>query len=214
MARENLDPLKISFRPAAPEDSKVASRLLFDTFPKKATYVIGLGNAERAKNILRDLFAKPGHRLSYSVTEVVLYEDRIVGLFTAFLGLRLGRLDRKLDWLVLGKYSLRGKLAVLARGWPLIFIKEATRKEYFLSNLAVRKRFRSQGVGKVMLSQVEEKARHAGVDRISLMVHIQNERALKFYRQHGFRTAAIHLESNTRVSDLGAGYHRMIKEIS
>ena len=214
MANQKLDPHKITFRPAAPEDAKVASRLLFDTFPKKATYVIGLGNAERAKNILRDLFAKPEHRLSYSVTEVALYEGRIVGLFTAFQGRHLGRLDRRLDWLILRKYSLRGKLAVLARGWPLVFIKEATRKEYFLSNLAVRKRLRGQGVGEIMLSRVEEKARQAEVETLSLMVHIQNERALKFYRQHGFKTAAIHLESNTRVSDLGAGYHRMIKELS
>ena len=213
MAKENFDPQKISFRLAVPEDAKVASRLLFETFPQKATYIIGLGNGERAKRLLRDLFAKPDHRLSYSVTRAVLHQERIVGLFTAFPGRRLGQLDRKLDRLILGQYSLRGKLAVLARGWPLVFIKEATRKEYFLSNLAVRKRFRSQGVGEIMLSQIEKEAREADIDRISLMVHIENDRALKFYKQHGFKTAAIHLESNTRVPDLGAGYHRMVKEL-
>lgn len=213
MAKQKFNPPQISFRPAVPEDAKVASRLLFDTFPQKATFIIGLGDAERAKRILKKLFAKPGHRLSYSVTEVALYEGRIMGLYTAFPGRRLGQLDRRLDRLIIGQYSLRGKLAVLARGWPLVFIKEATRKEYFLSNLAVRKRFRSQGLGEIMLSRIENEARQAEIDRISLMVHIENDRALKFYKQHGFKTAAIHLESNARVPHLGAGYHRMVKEL-
>lgn len=213
MAREKINPKAIAFRPAQPEDAKVASRLLFETFPQKATYIIGLGDAERAKRILRELFQKPGHRLSFSVTKVVIYEGRIVGLLTAFPGRRLGRLDRKLDLLVISRYSLRGKLAVFSRGWPLVFIKEATRKEYFLSNLVVRKRFRGRRIGEIMLSHIEEEARKAGAQRTALMVAIENARARRFYENHGYKTAAIHLESNARVPYLGAGYHRMVKEL-
>lgn len=214
MTKEKLDPKSISFRPAEPADAKPASRLLFETFPKKATFIIGLGNADRAKSILRDLFKIPGHRLSHSVTQAALHQGRIIGLITAFPGRQLGRLDRRLDWLILGQYALRGKIAVIVRGWLMVFIKEASRKEYFLSNLVVRKRFRSQGAGEIMLGQVEEAARTASLDRVSLMVHIENERARQFYQRLGFETTAIHLESNTRVPYLGAGYHRMIKELA
>ena len=213
MSRDKLEREAISFRPARPDDAKAASRLLFDSFPKKATFVIGLDDAERAKRILRTLFQKPGHRLSYSVTEVVLHKGRIIGLLTAFSGRRLSRMNRRLDLLILGQYSLRGKLAVVSRGWPLVFIKEATRKEYFLSNLVVKKHFRGRGLGELMLAHIEDKAQEAGFQSVSLMVAIGNSGARRFYENHGFTTAAIHLESNQRVGSLGAGYQRMVKDL-
>jgi ribosomal protein S18 acetylase RimI-like enzyme len=214
MTKEKFARESISFRPAKPEDAKLASRLLFETFPQKATFIIGLGDADRAKRILRNLFEKPDHRLSYSVTHVVLHQGRIVGLLTAFPGWRLGHLDRRLDFAILRQYSLRGKLAVFSRGWPMIFIKEATRKEYYLSNLAVRKRYRSRGLGEHMLAYIETRARETDLDMVSLMVAIENERAKAFYERHGFKTTAIHLESNHRVAHLGVGYQRMIKELN
>jgi ribosomal protein S18 acetylase RimI-like enzyme len=214
MAREKIDPNAIIFRSTQPADAKVASRLLFETFPQKATYIIGLGDPDRAKRILRDLFEMPGHRLSYSVTEAATFQGRIVGLLTAFPGRRLSSLDRKLDRLVLGQYSLRGKLALFKRGWPLVFIKESTRKEYFLSNLVVQRRFRSRGVGERMLFHIQRKAQEAGVNRVSLMVAIENQRARCFYESHGFKTEAIHLESNARVAHLGAGHLRMVKQLN
>jgi len=213
MVKGKLDPSAITYRPSAPEDAKVASRLLFATFPKKATFIIGLGDADRAQRILRDLFAQPAHRLSYSVTTAAIYQGRIIGLFNAFPGKSLGRLDRRLDRLILGQYSLRGKFAVVRRGLPQVFIKEATRKEFFLSNLSVRNRYRSQGVGERLLFQIEAKARQAQLSRLSLMVHIENERARQFYKRQGFETTAIHFESNARVAHLGAGYHHMVKEL-
>lgn len=213
MTKDRLDPQAITFRPARPEDAKAASRLLFETFPQKATFVIGLGDAERAKRILRVLFEQPDHRLSYTESVVALYQGRIIGLFTAFPGRKMGRLDRRLDFLILKQYKLRGKIAVFRRGLPLLFIKETTRKEYFLSNLAVKARYRSRGVGEQMLFQVEGRAIEAGLGRVALMVAIENQNARQFYDRHGFRTSAIHLESNQRVPFLGAGYQRMIKEL-
>jgi ribosomal protein S18 acetylase RimI-like enzyme len=64
-----------------------------------------------------------------------------------------------------------------------------------------------------MLSRIEEKALAAGFNQVSLMVAIENQRARQFYDRQGFRTTAIHLESNKRVPYLGAGYQRMVKEL-
>ncbi len=214
MVKQKPDVNQISYRRAEPGDAKIASRLLFETFPQKATYIIGLGDADRARRILRDVFARPDHRLSYSVTTAALYQGRMVGLFTAFPGRRLGRLDRRLDRMLLGAYPLRGKIALIARGWPLVFIKEATHKEYFLSNLVVRKRFRGMGLGELMLSQIEKAACQAGINRVALMAAIENTRARRFYMRQGFATEAIHLESNLRVPHLGPGCHRMVKKLN
>ena len=62
-----------------------------------------------------------------------------------------------------------------------------------------------------MLSGVEQWAKESGYGKVSLMVHIENKAARRFYQEHGFSPKAIHLESNKRVRYLGAGYQRMVK---
>ncbi len=214
MAKEKPIDKAIEFRPAKPIDAKIASQLLFDTFPKKATFIIGLGDEVRAKKILEKLFAKPGHRLSYTFTELILNQGRVIGLVTSFPGKSLGKLNRKLNLLLFRQYAMRGKIRLFLRGYPLFFIKETTRQEFFLSNLAIKRHYRGQGIGTQALTRVEEKAKGANLVKISLVVHISNKRARLFYEQNGFKIKAIHLESNKRVPYLGPGYMRMVKNLS
>lgn len=201
----------ISIRPAKSSDAKRAGRFLFQTFEKKATFIIGLGDKNRAIKILTHMFKMPGHRLSFEFTDMVLQKGQVVGLFTSFPGRMLGKLDRRLDRLILKQYRLRGKLAVILRGWPLIFIKETGRDEFLLSNLVIRKSYRGKGIGTQILMRIEEKARQAGLHKISLMVAMENQAARRFYERNGFKIVAIHLESNKRVPYLGPGYQRMVK---
>lgn len=204
---------EITFRPAKPSDARRAGRLLFQTFKKKATFIIGLGDEKRAIQLLTKMFALPGHRLSYQYSDMVLNNGHVIGLITCFPGRMLGKLDKRLDRLILKQYRLRGKLSVLLRGWPLLFIKESGRDEFFLSNLVVRKSFRGKGIGTQILMEVEEKARQAALGKVSLMVAIENQAARRFYERNGFTMKAIQLESNKRVPYLGPGYQRMVKDL-
>jgi ribosomal protein S18 acetylase RimI-like enzyme len=211
MTKSNIYISSIEFRSATPADARLASRLLFDTFPQKATFIIGLGLEERAKKILAKLFTIEGHRLSYEFTKFAIYDGRVIGLVTSFPGRLHGRLNRKLDMVLLKQYGLRGKLAILKRGFPLVFIKETAKDEYFISNFVTKAKMRSKGVGNLMLSGVEQWAKESGYRKVSLMVHIENRAARRFYQAHGFIPKAIHLETNKRVRYLGAGYQRMVK---
>jgi len=202
---------EISFRPAKPSDAKRAGRLLFQTFKKKATFIIGLGDEKRAVQLLSKLFEVPGHRLSYEFTEMVMQKGRVVGLFTSFPGRMLGKLDGRLDRLILKQYRWRGKLAVILRGWPLVFIKESGRDDFFLSNLVVRRSSRGKGIGTQILKRIEDKAQQADLHNVSLMVAMENQAARRFYERNGFKIVSIQLESNKRVPHLGPGYQRMVK---
>jgi ribosomal protein S18 acetylase RimI-like enzyme len=204
----------ITTRPAKPSDARRAGIFLFQTFEKKATFIIGLGDKNRAVQILTAMFKVPGHRFSYEWTDMVLLKDQVVGLFTSFPGQMLGKLDRRLDRLILKQYRWRGKLAVILRGWPLVFVKETGRDEYYLSNLAIRKSFRGKGLGTQVIRRLEKKAGAAGLGKVSLIVAIENELARRFYERNGFKTVAIQLESNRRVPLLGPGFQRMVKTIS
>jgi ribosomal protein S18 acetylase RimI-like enzyme len=205
---------EISFRPAKASDAKLASRLLFESFSQKATFIIGLGSEKRAKKILVSIFPQPGHRLSYEFTQMAVLEGRVVGLIIAFPGKAFGRLNRKLNWLVLKHYKFRGKLALIIRALPLIFLKETGRDEFFLSNLVVKQAYRHRGIGKEILNYVEAQARQGGFSKIALIVNLDNHAAKKLYDQHGYGVRAINLESNRRVPYLGPGNQRRVKELN
>ncbi len=213
MEKSSISRDKIHFRPAKASDAKVAGRLLFAAFPKLATFTIGLGDEARAKDILTRIFTEKGHRFSYEFAEVVLYRGSIVGVVISFPGKKLGILNRRLAKVILGQYRLRGKLALLIRALPLVFIKEAGGDEHYLGNIAVKKRARNQGIGRIILEHVEDMARDAGLEKVALMVSIDNQGARRLYERQGYHIRAIHLESNSRVPYLGTGYQRRVKNL-
>ena len=214
MAKTKIKPEELSFRPATVEDAKVASSLIYATFPLGATFTIGLGSEDRAKAILERIFTIPGHRLSYEETTLAVVQGRVVGGMVAYPAKRLPKLDRVTDRLILKQYRLRGKLAMIIRTWPLVFMKDAKRRDYVIGNLAVRPQYRGRGISKQLLSHAEKLARETGLRRLALRLAIENKTAKTLYDGFGFKTTAMYLESNRRVKLVGAGYRWMIKEIS
>lgn len=205
---------KITYRPAQPDNARQAAQLIFETFPKMATYVIGLGDARRAKKILTEIFAEAGHRFSYQFTELVYQGGEVVGMFIAYPGQGLTKKGWHLAKALLKHYTITEKITLILRSLPLIFIQEAAADEYLLSNLAVKKGQRSQGIGAQILKQVEAQALQAEYRRLALMVDIDNPDARRFYQEHGFKVKALHLEADKRVKHLGPGYQRMVKELT
>lgn len=206
-------PGNIECRPAQPEDASLASRLIFDTFSKIATYIIGLGDGRRARQILKKIFATQGHRFSYEFTEMIYADGNAVGMFIAYPGHDLNRLGWRMAKLILKEYGFAEKLKVIQRGLPLIFIQEAAHAEYLLSNLGIKKSARNQGIGAQVMPYIEEKARQAGCYQLALMVDIDNRDAKRFYERHGFAVKAMHLVSNSRVKHQGPGYFQMVKTL-
>jgi len=214
MAKATIKPTELSFRPARPEDAKVASGLIYETFPQVATFTIGLGSEARARAILEKIFTLPGHRLSFEETTLATHQGRIVGVLAAYPASRLAKLDRRADRLILKQYRLRGKIALAVRTWPLLFMKSVKRRDYVIGNLAVKQAYRGKGIGGQILAQAEEKAMEASLKRLVLRVAIENKAAKALYEKAGFKTTAMYLESNRRVKVAGAGYRWMVKDLS
>jgi ribosomal protein S18 acetylase RimI-like enzyme len=212
MAKTNTTP-QITFRPAKPEDGKTAGRLLFDTFAKEAAFVVGRGSEERAKKILAKLFSVSGHRLSYEFSEMILLDGQVVGVITSFPGKMIGKLNRSFAWLVMKQYRLRGKLALVKRGFSDLFVKEAAKDEFHLAHLSVKPRYRGKGVGGKALSHFVENAKLAGFTKVSLTVDIENKAASRLYERHGYQTRAINLIPKKLVPYLGSGSLRMVKNL-
>lgn len=201
----------LTYRPATPEDAHIASFLIFDTFPHMAAYIFGLGDEQRAQEIFSKIFVLEDHRFSYQVTEMVIREGNIVGMFIAYPASDLPRLVRGLVRVIIQQLKLMDKLKVLLRGLPSMFIEEAAPDDFLLSNIAIKKKVRGQGIGGQVLAHVEEKARAAGFQRLALIVEIDKQDACRFYERKGFEVKAKHLEPPHRVKHLGTGFQQMVK---
>jgi len=214
MAKKRLSANEIGFRPANPEDARMAGNLLFETFPRQATFIIGLGCEGRARKILVDIFPIPGHRLSYEFTQMVMYNDKVVGAMVIFPGSQIGKLDRRLYRPILKQYRFVDTLKLINRGVSLFFIKETTHNELFISNLVVKDHYRNLGIGEKMLHYAEGLAREADLSKVSLIVDLENQKARRFYDRHGYQVKALNLIPNRQVPYLGAGSERRVKVLT
>lgn len=212
-AKRNAKAKNLDYRPARPSDAEQASKLIYATSPKKNTFIVGLGSEPRAKKILAKIFKLEGHRFSYQFANMALYDGKTIGMVVGYPGRGLTRLDWRLYGVMLAQYGLRAKLALITRSLPMVFIKEAERDEFLLSNLAVKKGQRGKGFGSQILGRVEQQALQKQIGKVALMVSIDNQAAKRFYESHGYKVKAIHLESDKRVRFLGTGFLRMVKEL-
>jgi ribosomal protein S18 acetylase RimI-like enzyme len=64
-------------------------------------------------------------------------------------------------------------------------------KDNYVDHLWVRPEFMGMGIGSVLLEHAEERAGHAGFDRLILDCFEKNEKALAFYRTRGFTVERI-----------------------
>jgi len=74
---------------------------------------------------------------------------------------------------------------------PLMISKFA-RKGY-VSNLYVQKKYRNKGIGKKLLLASLKWLKQNNVKYISLEIHLENKKALKFYRGLGFKDYTLKL---------------------
>jgi ribosomal-protein-alanine N-acetyltransferase len=63
--------------------------------------------------------------------------------------------------------------------------------EVHINNVAIRPRFRAQGIGTALLRHVLAEARQLGARRVTLEVRASNERARRLYERLGFYVAGV-----------------------
>ncbi|WP_299730634.1 GNAT family N-acetyltransferase [uncultured Tateyamaria sp.] len=73
---------------------------------------------------------------------------------------------------------------------PFVALEAQSVGTWYVNALAVRACARGGGIGTALLSAVEETARGAGYDRLSIQVYEQNTGAVRLYRRAGFALAA------------------------
>ena len=85
MAKINFTSDNLKFRPATPEDAAIAGPLILRPF--QSGDIFGWAWQRRAgESHHHSLVALPGHRFSYEVTQLAIYDGRIIGLMVIYPG--------------------------------------------------------------------------------------------------------------------------------
>lgn len=203
----------IKIRPATVQDAHVAAKLLHASFPGFSSYGPGLNNDERARTIYEAIFRFPKQRFSVVFHDIAEIKGAKAGTIVHFSSKQRSKANRNLGLLLLRWYGTKGKMIIIRRLFPMIFLEEGKAKDHIISNIAVLSRFQRQGVGKRLVKAVEKQARADGDKRMVVMIPILNKTARSFFESLGYKVKAVVLESNRRVKMFGPGYHRMVKKL-
>ena len=69
-----------------------------------------------------------------------------------------------------------------------------------LENIFVKKEFRGNGAGKMLMDKFKEWAKEIKADKVAVSVFALNEKAIKFYKREGFMPQDLNLEMYLKIS--------------
>jgi ribosomal protein S18 acetylase RimI-like enzyme len=128
-----------------------------------------------------------------------------------------GRMMKALEARTLLRYLVTAgpltAMRMIWRSYPLQSITESAPDEYFLAHLAVLSHFEGRGLGRQLLERAEDRARAAGLGKITLTVDADNDRALGLYKRAGFSVSGTVALEALRHRFGYRGYHHMSKDL-
>ena len=176
----------ITIRPANPQDVPLAVecfRLSMDEF---ADQMFGSVPGHSTDAVLADLFSYRKGRFSYRYGNVAEWDGQPVGLLVAYPSSLMPRLDLEMGRPLLSRFGLMNLLRLLRSLRSYAGVREVGRGEYYVSNLAVSRRFQGRGIGTCLLAYGDEQAQKLHLKKCSLLVALNNDGARRLYERAGY----------------------------
>jgi ribosomal protein S18 acetylase RimI-like enzyme len=171
-------------RAATPTDP--ADRLLYES--AKPYYDAYAGGEERARAMLRAVYARPGHAASYDVCAVAEVGGELAGVMAAFPVLEGEGRSRRFVRLTARRVPpwQWPRLLRHLRAAELVSPAPPPRMLY-VDALAVDAAFRRRGIARALLAHAERRAVAAGLAGVALDTGLRNRPARALYVAAGYR---------------------------
>lgn len=169
------------------------SILILNAIHNLANMLTGEEEKEKILKTLDSFVFMDVNRLSYKNTYTYDIEDELAGLIIAYDSNKVSQLDSPI------LKHLESKNIFLEA-----FDKECFEDEFYIDTLSVFEKFQGRGIAKELLAFIYDKAKELGFKKVSLIVDIDNLKALNLYEKMGFK-------KNTILEVSKHNYHHMIK---
>jgi ribosomal protein S18 acetylase RimI-like enzyme len=169
------------------------SILILNAIHDLANMLTGEDEKEKILKTLASFVFMDVNRLSYKNTYTYEIQNELAGLIIAYDSNKVPQLDSPI------LKHLETKNIFLDS-----FDKECFEDEYYIDTLSVFEKFQGRGVAKELLIFIYNKAKELGFKKVSLIVDVDNIKALTLYEKMGF-------EKNTILEVSKYNYHHMIK---
>lgn len=143
-----------------------------------------LGN--RWKKALKACYLRNEGIFSFRNTLFAKYEDHIAGMVLSYSWFEM-RKGKGLTGMIFLKVLGVQLLFRIFRVLKMEFVGNLKEGDYYISNIAVYKKFRGMGIGRALMLEVKEPAKRTGSRRIVLDVDEKNKGARSFYQKLGFK---------------------------
>jgi ribosomal protein S18 acetylase RimI-like enzyme len=169
------------------------SILILNAIHNLANMLTGEEEKEKILKTLDSFVFMDVNRLSYKNTYTYDIEDELAGLIIAYDSNKVSQLDSPI------LKHLESKNIFLEA-----FDKECFEDEFYIDTLSVFEKFQGRGIAKELLAFIYDKAKELGFKKVSLIVDVDNLKALNLYEKMGFK-------KNTILEVSKHNYHHMIK---
>ncbi len=131
--------------------------------------------------------------LSYNNIYTYETQNQLAGLLIAYDSNKVKQLDKPILKHLASKNIFLNSLE-----------KECFENEFYIDTISVFENFQGRGIAKELFIFIEKKAKELGFIKLSLLVDVDNLKALSLYEKIGFR-------KNTILQLSKHDYHHMIK---
>jgi ribosomal protein S18 acetylase RimI-like enzyme len=169
------------------------SSLILDAIHNIANTLTGEDEESKILETLDKYITMEINRLSYRNIWTYEIENQTVGLILAYSSNDVKKLDEPI------LEHLKSKNIFLNS-----FDKECFENEFYIDTVSVNENFQGKGIAKELFAFIEKKAKDLGFEKVSLLVDLQNPKALALYEKIGF-------QKNTILEVSKHQYHHMIK---
>ena len=177
----------------ADKNCKELSTLILNAIHEIANTLTGENEKDKILETLDFYISMDINRLSYNNIFTYKQQEKVTGLIIAYDSNKVAQLDRAI------LKHLESKNIFLDS-----FDKECFENEFYIDTVSVFEEFQGRGIAKELFYFIEQKAKELAFKKVSLLVDVDNLKALKLYEKIGFK-------KNTILQISKHDYHHMIK---
>jgi ribosomal protein S18 acetylase RimI-like enzyme len=178
--------LKISFRPARPEDLIYAKPLIYSAGPELLDYIFSQ-SGKTPHDMLDNAFPGKLGLLAHVIHTVAELDGKVAGIGAFYDGKMYNRLSIGSFPAIVSTYGI-GTIPVMVRSLQSMTLMPPPAKDtMYISDLGVKPEFQSCGIGRALLEYKREEAGKKGYRHFELDVSVNNPRGQALYERLGFK---------------------------